>query len=120
MSSSSIENQKRLERRALLKKLQKTTKPSKKWEEDALTFVRRDQALPLSWSQQSLWFIAQLDVQASRAYHIPASLRLSGTLNLAVLERTLNTLLERHEVLRTSFAQNKAGEPIQVLSLIHI
>ena len=81
----------------------------------AITRVDRDQALPLSWSQQRLWFIAQLDAQASRAYHMPASLRLRGELNLEALERTLNTLLERHEVLRTSFAQNEAGEPSQVI-----
>ena len=81
----------------------------------AITRVERDQALPVSWSQQRLWFIAQLDTQASRAYHIPASLRLSGVLNLEALERTFNTLLERHEVLRTSFVQNEVGEPIQVI-----
>ncbi|MEQ5837824.1 condensation domain-containing protein, partial [Marinobacter sp. NFXS9] len=67
------------------------------------------------WAQQRLWFIAQLDPQASRAYHVPASLRLSGELDLDALRATLDALLERHEVLRTTFVQNDEGEPLQVI-----
>ena len=81
----------------------------------AIERVDRDQPLPLSWSQQRLWFIAQLDEQASLAYHMPVSVRLTGELNQEALDQTLNTLLERHEVLRTTFVQNEAGEPIQVI-----
>ena len=81
----------------------------------AIERVDRDQPLPLSWSQQRLWFIAQLDEQASLAYHIPVSVRLTGELNQEALNQTLSTLLERHEVLRTTFVQNEAGEPIQVI-----
>ena len=47
----------------------------------AIKVVERDQPLPVSWSQQRLWFIAQLDEQASLAYHMPSSLRLTGELN---------------------------------------
>ena len=81
----------------------------------AIERVDRDQPLPLSWSQQRLWFIAQLDEQASLAYHMPVSVRLTGELNQEALDQTLSTLLERHEVLRTTFVQNEAGEPIQVI-----
>ena len=81
----------------------------------AIERVDREQPLPLSWSQQRLWFIAQLDEQASLAYHMPVSVRLTGELNQAALDQTLSTLLERHEVLRTTFVQNEAGEPIQVI-----
>ncbi|MCE4540810.1 amino acid adenylation domain-containing protein, partial [Pelomonas sp. P7] len=45
----------------------------------------RSQPLPLSFAQQRLWFIAQLDQAASRAYHIPAALRLTGELNREAL-----------------------------------
>ena len=66
----------------------------------AIERVDRDQPLPLSWSQQRLWFIAQLDEQASLAYHMPVSVRLTGELNQeSTWINTLNTLLERHEVL---------------------
>jgi len=85
------------------------------YQQVAITHADRNQALPLSWSQRRLWFITQLDDQASLAYHMSASLRLTGELNLSALEQTLSTLLERHEVLRTTFAQNDAGEPVQVI-----
>ena len=81
----------------------------------AIKRVDRDQPLPLSWSQQRLWFIAQLDEQASLAYHMPVSVRLTGELNQEALDQTLNTLLERHEVLRTTFVQTEVGERIQVI-----
>ena len=81
----------------------------------AIEIADREQPLPLSWSQQRLWFIAQLDEQASLAYHIPASVRLTGELNQEALNQTLSTLLERHEVLRTTIMQNGGGEPVQVI-----
>ena len=55
----------------------------------AIERVDRDQPLPLSWSQQRLWFIAQLDEQASLAYHIPVRVRLTGELNQVALDQTL-------------------------------
>ncbi|WP_218943668.1 non-ribosomal peptide synthetase [Exilibacterium tricleocarpae] len=71
----------------------------------------RDRPLPLSWSQQRLWFIAQLE-GAGQAYHLPAALHLRGVLSVAALERTLATLIARHEVLRTVFNEQQ-GEPCQ-------
>ena len=68
----------------------------------ALTPVSRNQVLPLSFSQQRLWFLDQLEPGSPR-YNIPQGWRLKGPLDRAVLERSLNALLERHEVLRTSF-----------------
>ena len=46
----------------------------------ALTRVDRDLPIPLSWSQQRLWFIAQLDEQASMVYNLPTSVSLTGAL----------------------------------------
>ncbi|HEY4112100.1 condensation domain-containing protein, partial [Puia sp.] len=56
-------------------------------------------AIPLSFAQERLWFIHRL--QGSVQYHIPLVLRIGGPLDLKLLERTLRTIVERHEVLRT-------------------
>jgi amino acid adenylation domain-containing protein len=62
----------------------------------------RDGGLPLSFSQQRLWFVDQLEA-GSAAYHIPAAARLKGRLDVAALEQTLGEMTRRHESLRTSF-----------------
>ncbi|HET8774396.1 MAG TPA: amino acid adenylation domain-containing protein, partial [Thermoanaerobaculia bacterium] len=75
----------------------------------------RNQPLPLSLAQQRLWFLDQLDQSASAAYHMPAALRLLGTLNADALQATLDRLVARHEVLRTSFAAID-GVPFQQIA----
>ncbi|MGZ7177564.1 amino acid adenylation domain-containing protein [Burkholderia gladioli] len=62
----------------------------------------RDTALPLSFAQQRLWFLQQFDT-SSAFYNMPSALRLSGRLDLVALERTLNEIVRRHEILRTRF-----------------
>ncbi|MDP9122291.1 MAG: condensation domain-containing protein, partial [Acidobacteriota bacterium] len=57
------------------------------------------------------WFMAQLE-PASPVYNLPLALRLSGRLDVAALERALETIVSRHEALRTSFP-GEAGEPVQ-------
>ena len=69
---------------------------------------------PLSFAQQRLWFLDQF-VPDSPAYTIPFALRLSGQLDLAALERSLNEIVKRHEALRTSFAAED-GQPVQVIA----
>ncbi|MCQ4163601.1 non-ribosomal peptide synthetase [Tahibacter harae] len=76
--------------------------------------VDRGQSLPLSWAQQRLWFLAQLDPAASRAYHIPIALRLRGALDAAALQAALDALVARHESLRTVFL-NQEGRAVQVI-----
>jgi len=66
---------------------------------------------PLSHSQQRLWMLAQLEPE-SRAYHEQVVLRLEGRLSHAALERTLEEIVRRHEVLRTTFALS-GGVPVQ-------
>nr|WP_244431779.1 non-ribosomal peptide synthetase [Xenorhabdus szentirmaii] len=66
--------------------------------------VDRSRHLPLSFAQQRLWFLAQLNPAASLAYHIPAVLRLSGQLNLTAFKAALDSLVARQESLRTRFA----------------
>ncbi len=69
---------------------------------------------PLSFSQERLWFLYQLD-PASYAFNIANAVRLTGKLNVAALERALNEIVRRHEALRTSFA-NVNGEPVQIIA----
>jgi non-ribosomal peptide synthetase component F/acyl carrier protein len=75
----------------------------------------RSQALPLSWAQQRLWFLDQLDPAASVAYHIPAGLRLHGTLDRTALQAALDQIIARHEGLRTTFV-SVDGQPSQVIA----
>ncbi|HEX8707618.1 MAG TPA: condensation domain-containing protein, partial [Pyrinomonadaceae bacterium] len=70
--------------------------------------------LPLSYAQQRLWFIDQLQPFSS-AYNIPAALRLSGPLSLSALRHALSLTLSRHESLRTSFSLLD-GHPVQVVA----
>ncbi len=74
----------------------------------------REQDVPLSYSQQRLWFLDQLSPGGS-FYNIPAAFRLRGHLDLDVLERCLTEIVRRHEVLRTSF-RDLDGKPVQVVS----
>jgi amino acid adenylation domain-containing protein len=74
-----------------------------------------DDALPLSFAQQRLWFIDQLQPH-SAAYNIPAALRLIGPLKVDALERCLNEIIRRHEVLRTTFTLSTDRQPLQVIA----
>jgi amino acid adenylation domain-containing protein len=66
---------------------------------------------PLSFAQERLWFLNQL-LPGCPVYHIPAAWRLRGPLDLLALEQSLSALMERHEVLSTTFALVD-GHPIQ-------
>ncbi|MGY4641860.1 non-ribosomal peptide synthase/polyketide synthase [Pseudomonas sp. TE24901] len=79
----------------------------------ALLPVGREQLLPLSYAQERQWFLWQLEPH-SAAYHIPSALRLKGTLDLPALQRSFDTLLARHESLRTRIRQEHAGA-VQVI-----
>ncbi len=69
----------------------------------------------LSFPQQSLWFLHQLEPNRSD-YHIPQAVHLTGTLNVEVLQRSLDAIVVRHEILRTNYL-SEDGVPIQVISL---
>ena len=69
--------------------------------------------LPLSWAQERLWFLNQLE-GASATYNMPGAIRLSGNLDINALQRALSEIVSRHEVLRTSFPTVN-GTPRQVI-----
>jgi amino acid adenylation domain-containing protein/non-ribosomal peptide synthase protein (TIGR01720 family) len=72
---------------------------SKELLQPAMVAVERPAYIPLSFSQERLWFIDRLG--GSVQYHLPAVLRLKGSLNREILEKTLRAVINRHEVLRT-------------------
>lgn len=69
----------------------------------------RQQALPLSYAQRGLWLTWQLDPQ-SPAYNMPGVLHLTGKLDKAALQRSLDGLVVRHESLRTIIRPTDAGD----------
>ena len=75
--------------------------------------VSRRGLFPLSYSQQRLWFLDQLD-PGSFTYNVFSAYRLKGELNVAALEQSFNEILRRHEVLRTVF-KSEGGNPVQVV-----
>ena len=67
--------------------------------------VDRQQLLPLSFAQERFWSLVQLNPQ-SPGFNMPMAYRFTGQLDRVVLEQSLATILQRHEILRTTFAMN--------------
>jgi len=78
---------------------------------EAIGRAGRDRELPLSYAQQRLWFIDQME-PGSAAYNIPCAVRLRGRLDEQALRKSLTEIVRRHEVLRSSFP-SRDGEPRQ-------
>src|ERR1044071_9028105 len=100
---------------SLLKQIQKTTGA------DALASSADDirpspheGPLPLSYGQQRLWFLDQLE-PGNSAYNIRSGWRLTGDLNVVVLRDSIREIIRRHQILRTSFVISR-GQPSQVIS----
>jgi amino acid adenylation domain-containing protein len=85
----------------------------------AIVPVSRQQPLPLSFAQQRLWFLHQLQPDQS-AYNIATAARLQGQLDPSALTQSLNALIQRHETLRTAF-RTTDSQPLQVItSSLHL
>ncbi len=69
----------------------------------------------LSFAQQRLWFLDQLEPGAV-AYHIPIAVSITGRLDVSALEQSLNEIARRHEVLRTTFSTSSDGHPVLVVA----
>src|SRR5882724_3642167 len=81
-----------------------------------ITVAERGERLPLSFAQQRLWFLAQIE-GVSEAYHIPFGVRLKGRLDQSVLRQALNRIVARHEALRTTFVALE-GQPVQRIASV--
>lgn len=79
-----------------------------------LVKANRTQSLPLSYAQQRLWFIDQLDPGAAQ-YNMPGRYLVQGDFDLDAFKRAVKSLLDRHEVLRTHFTMED-GEPRQIIA----
>ncbi len=78
-----------------------------------ITPVSREENLALSYAQQRLWFLQELEPD-SAAYNIPRAFRIHGALDIKALEQTLSEIVRRHEILRTTFRVVN-GQPVQVV-----
>ena len=80
---------------------------------DSPPILNQVEKLPLSFAQQRLWFFNEI-APNSPLYNIPTALRLTGSLNIDALTKSLNAILERHETLRTNFISD-GGTPVQII-----
>src|SRR5271165_4491477 len=69
---------------------------------------------PVTFAQQRLLFLDQLD-PSSTSYSVPWSIRMTGELNVTALGRSLNEIVRRHEILRTTF-DVVDGQPVQIVA----
>jgi amino acid adenylation domain-containing protein len=77
--------------------------------------VTRDKEIPLSYQQQRLWFLNRLD-PGNAAYNMPALVfRMKGLLDEDALQMSLNEIVRRHEILRTTFREAD-GRPVQIVA----
>ncbi|HEU4558057.1 MAG TPA: amino acid adenylation domain-containing protein [Longimicrobium sp.] len=79
--------------------------------DDPIIPVPREEAMPVSFAQERMWFLQQLD-PASSLYNMPSPLRVRGRLNVDALRRAYEEIVRRHEPLRTVFTQVD-GQPVQ-------
>ncbi len=71
-------------------------------------------SFPLSFAQQRLWFLDQLD-PGNHIYNEASAIRLTGTFNAIALSQSFDEIIRRHEVLRTTFSTEE-GQPVQVIA----
>jgi amino acid adenylation domain-containing protein len=75
--------------------------------------VAADRRRPVSFAQQRLWLVDQL-MPGSAAYNVPTAFRLTGPLNVTVLERSFREVVRRHEALRTGITTME-GQLVQTI-----
>ncbi|MBK7992409.1 MAG: hypothetical protein IPK14_03035 [Blastocatellia bacterium] len=76
--------------------------------------ISRNQDIPLSFTQERLWFLSQFEPD-NAAYNERLAIEIKGSLNFLALEESLNQIIERHEALRTNFAFVN-GNPVQIIA----
>lgn len=80
-------------------------------EDVVLSSLERPERLPLTYSQEAMWFVEQLNPGTTQ-FHVPFGLKFAGELDVDALRGSLDELVRRHEVLRTVFAETN-GVPVQ-------
>ncbi len=73
---------------------------------------------PMSSVQKELWFIAQYSIEGSVAYNMPCIFKITGNMKVDILQKSVNNVITRHEILRTSFHYID-GEYLQKISPSH-
>ena len=81
-------------------------------EERPVSRVDRSDSLPLSFAQERLWVLDQIEPGLA-AYNVEQCWRIRGPLHVEALERALNEINRRHEILRTTIGRNDAGQVVQ-------
>ncbi|HEU5226877.1 MAG TPA: amino acid adenylation domain-containing protein, partial [Ktedonobacteraceae bacterium] len=99
---------------ALASSIEKIKQRTKGQALPAIQPADRSGPLPLSFAQQRLWFLDQLQAD-SPLYNIPGSFLIKGALDVRALEQSLNDLVQRHEPLRTTFAVYEE-QPVQIIA----
>ncbi len=79
-----------------------------------ITAAPRDQDLPLSFAQQRLWVLDQMEPN-NPLYNIPRRVRMHGALDVDALTKALNEIVQRHESQRTTFSVRN-GHPVQIIA----
>ena len=74
--------------------------------------------IPLSFSQQSLWLLDKIN-NGSSHYNLTSTFKLTGKINYEALNKTFNTILQRHESLRSYFLVDETGEPVQHVQTVN-
>jgi amino acid adenylation domain-containing protein len=97
-----------------LKQQQSKTSNNQKQQKLSLISVPREEDIPLSFAQTRLWFLAQFD-QENSPYHVPIFWQIKGSLNLNALEQAIAEMINRHEILRTTFSVVNES-PVQVIN----
>lgn len=98
------------QRAALLQKWMRE-RPAKT--ETMIPHYAKEKPLPLSFTQERIWFFHQL-LPDSPGYNLPIALRLTGVLRVALLEKCFNEIVRRHAILRTIFTEQN-GVPVQIV-----
>ncbi|MFN6484869.1 MULTISPECIES: non-ribosomal peptide synthetase [unclassified Nostoc] len=98
----------------LATEIEKASRADLVFEAATIERISRSHELPLSFAQQRLWFLTQLEPK-SPSYNMPAAIRLEGQLNLTALQNSFNEILCRHEALRTNF-QTVEGRPVAIIA----
>ncbi|MBE0377186.1 non-ribosomal peptide synthetase [Pseudoalteromonas prydzensis] len=76
--------------------------------------IDRDQDIPCSFAQQRLWFIDKMQ-NGSTIYNVPVALKVEGSLDVIATEQALKLIVERHEILRTTYKETDDGV-VQVIN----